>query len=173
MSIMGRCDDRRGGRRRVGAGALAAMVVLALASGAGATGPAEHAKRSGAERAFATAYTALVPRLNAASGAVLHALANAGKETDAQIVTVFTAVAKQWHKATRPLLALRAPAPETRLFAAVTRQVPALESDLLAAAQAGRTHDLQAATAAGRHIVLNFNALAAAVKALKKKLGLA
>ena len=84
MSIAGRFDDRRGGRRRVGAGALAAMVVLALASGAGATGPAEHAKLSGAERAFAKAYTALVPSLNKASDAVIHAVANAGKYTDAR-----------------------------------------------------------------------------------------
>ena len=53
-----------------------------------------------------------------------------------------------------------------------TRQVPALERDLLATAQAGRTHNLKAATQAGQHIARDFTALAAAVKVLKKKLGL-
>src|ERR1700736_6687245 len=73
MSMAGRFDGTGGWRRRVAAGALAGIVGVALASGAAGAGAAERAKRSGAERAFAMAYTALVPSLNAASAAVLHA----------------------------------------------------------------------------------------------------
>jgi hypothetical protein len=164
-------NDGRRGQRRFAACALPLLVALATVSGASASAH-EHAKLSSAERAFAKAYTALVPSLNRASDAIVHAVRNAGKDTDAQIVTVFTGLAKQWTKATRPLLALTAPPAEAGLFAEVTRYVPALETDLLATAQAGRTHNANAGTQAGRHIARDFNALAAAVKVLKRKLGL-
>lgn len=158
-------------RRRFAAGALAALVGLAIGTAAGADA-AEHTKLSCAERAFAKAYMALVPSLNKASDAVIHAVANAGKYTDAQVVTVFTSLAGQWSTATKPLLALKAAPPDRGLFAAVTRWVPAVKRDLLATAQAGRTHNLKAATQAGQHIARDFTALSAAVKVLKKKLGL-
>jgi hypothetical protein len=150
---------------------VAALASLAIATATGAEAAA-HAKLSGAERAFAKAYTALVPSLNKASDAIVHAVANAGKYTDAQVVTVFTALARQWSTATKPLVALKAPPPDRALFAAVTRYVPALERDLLATAQSGRTHNLKAATRAGQHIARDFNGLGAAVRPLKKKLGL-
>jgi hypothetical protein len=163
--------SRSSRRRRCAACVLALMVALAVVSGASA-GTREHAKLSSAERAFAKAYTALVPSLNRASNAIVRAVANAGKDTDAQIVTVFTGLAKQWTKATGPLLALNAPRAEAVLFAEVTRYVPAVETDLLDTVGAGRTHNLNAATQAGRHIARDFNGLGAAVKALKRKLGL-
>jgi hypothetical protein len=170
MAIEQCIGGTRSRRRRFAAGAVAAIAVVSIAT-AGADAAA-HAKLSVAERAFAKAYTALVPSLNRASGAIVHAVANAGKYTDAQVVTVFTALARQWKTATRPLLALKAPPPDRALFAAVTRYVPALERDLLATAQTGRTHNLKAATQAGQHIARDFNGLGAAVKPLKTKLGL-
>jgi hypothetical protein len=171
MASERRIGGGHGWRRRFAAGALAALVGLAITTAGGAHA-AEHAKLSGAERAFAKAYTALVPNLNKASDAVIHAVASAGKYTDAQVVTVFTALARQWSTATAPLLALKAPPPDRGLFAAVARHVPALERDLLATAQAGRTHNLKAGTQAGQNIARDFNALGAAVKVLKTKLGL-
>jgi len=160
-----------GRHRRFAACVLAVLVGLAIVSGASASAR-EQAKLTSAERAFAKAYTALVPSLNRASNAIVRAVSDAGKDTDAQIVTVFTSLAKQWTKATGPLLALKAPAAEAGLFAAVTRYVPALETDLLDTVQAGRTHNVKAGTQAGRQIARDFNGLGAAVKALKRKLGL-
>jgi hypothetical protein len=171
MTAEDEVNDRRGGHRRLAACMLALLVALATVSGASANSR-DHATLTTAEHAFAKAYTALVPRLNKASDAIVFAVSNAGKDTDAQIVTVFTNLAKKWTTATRPLLALKAPAADASLFAAVTHYVPVLEADLLATAQAGRTHNAKAGTQAGRHIARDFNGLGAAVKVLKHKLGL-
>jgi hypothetical protein len=157
--------------RSLAAAWLVGLVVLAIASGV-ATGATRHAHLSNAERAFSKSYVALVPNLNKASAAIVKSVSKAGKYTDAQVVTVFAGLAQQWTSATKPLLALKAPAPEAGVFAAVTRLVPAVEVDLLATAQAGRTHSAAAGTSAGRHLALDFNALVVAVGALKKKLGL-
>jgi hypothetical protein len=148
---------------------LVACAALAISSGATA---ATHPQLSSAERAFVKAYVQLVPNLNRASAAIVRSVSNAGKDTDAQIVAVFTGLARQWTAATRPLLALKAPAPDAGLFAAITRRVPAVEADLLATAQAGRVHSAPAGTSAGRQLALDFNSLGVAVGRLKKKLGL-
>ena len=160
-----------GRRRRWSAVALAGLVALAVASGATA-GATQNTKLSSAERAFVKAYVALVPNLNKASTAIITAVRNAGKDTDAQVVTIFTRLARRWTTATRPLLALKAPAPDAGLFAAVTTRVPKVEADLLATAQAGRTHSVSAGRTAGEHLATDFNALGVAVKALKTRLGL-
>lgn len=159
------------GRPRFAAGALAAIVGLAMASGAWANS-AEHAKLSNAERAFAKSYAALLPGLQKTSGSVLKAISNAGKDTDVEVVTLFTGLAKQWSIGTKRLVALKAPAPEAGLFAAVTRYVRAVEGDLLAVAQSGRTHSTAAAALATKHMQRDFTGFGAAVIALEKKLGL-
>lgn len=165
----------QGGRddaRRVAAASLAVAVALAAGSATANAGPARRTTLTPAEQAFKKAYVALVPSLNRASGAIVKAVENAGKDTDAQVVTVFTNLAHQWSTATRPLLALRAPAPDAALFAAVTQRVPAVDADLLATAQAGRARSGPAGKKAGHQLAVDFNALGAAVGALKKKLGL-
>ena len=163
------------GDRTYRAGALIAALLVAggaaLAIASGATA-ATHPQLSSAERAFVKAYVPLVPNLNKASAAIVRSVSNAGKDTDAQIVSVFTGLARQWAAATKPLLALKPPAPDAALFAAITRRVPAVEADLLATAHAGRVHSAPAGTSAGRQLALYFNALGAAVQRLKKKLGL-
>ena len=158
--------------RAFAAASLCGVVALAVASPL-AAGATSGGKLTAAERAFARSYDALVPSLNRASAAIVTAVRGAGKDTDAQVVTVFTALAKQWASVTRPLLALTAPGPEAAPFAAVTSRVAPVEADLLAAAQSGRTHNGSAATAAGKKLVLDFNALGVAVQVLKKRFGLA
>ena len=153
------------------AASLAVAAALALAAGASAA-TARAVKLTPAEQAFVTRYKALVPTLNKASGAVINAADNSSKDTDAQVVKVFTAVAKQWASATKPLLALKAPSPVASIFAAMTREVPLIEADLLTIANTGRTHNVSAAKQAGRKLALHFNALGAAVGQMKKKLGL-
>ena len=170
---MGNRDRREAVRRgsRWSAVAVAVLVALAVASSASAAAT-QNTKLSSAERAFKKAYVALVPNLNSASAAIITAVRNAGKDTDAQVVTIFTRLARRWTTATRPLLALKAPAPDAGLFAAVTTRVPKVEADLLATAQAGRTHSVSAGRTAGEHLATDFNALGVAVKALKTRLGL-
>jgi hypothetical protein len=100
-----------GGRGRLAAGVLAVIVGLVVVSGAWA-GAGEHAKLSGAERAFAKAYVALLPGLQKTSESVTSAISKAGGDSDAQVVTVFTGLAKQWSAGTKALVALKAPAPD-------------------------------------------------------------
>jgi len=145
--------------------AVLSVAVISAGSAAGAT-------LSPAEQAFKTAYEKLVPTLNKASSALVHAVDGAGHDTDAQLVTIFTGVARQWATATKPLLALHAPAPEAQIFAAVSRDSRAVGADLLAIARAGRTNSVPAAKAAGTRIALDFNALARQIQLLKAKLGL-
>src|ERR1039458_2732701 len=132
-----------GGRGRLAAGVLAVIVGLVVVSGAWA-GAGEHAKLSGAERAFAKAYVALLPGLQKTSESVTSAISKAGGDSDAQVVTVFTGLAKQWSAGTKAWVALKAPAPEASLFASLTRYVRAVESDLLAVAPSGRSRSTSA-----------------------------
>ena len=155
---------RPGGWRAI---TLALLSVCMLAAGSAAA-----ATLSPAEQAFKTAYVKLVPALNRASSAVVHAVNGSAHDTDAQVVTIFGAVARQWGTATKPLLALHAPAPEATIFAAAVRDVRALKVDLLAIVQSGRTHSVKVAKAAGTLLALNFNALGREIKQLKTKLGL-
>ena len=157
--------------RTLAAASLAVVAALALASAASA-GTTRAVKLTPAEQAFVKQYKPLIPTLNKASAAVISAVKNAGNDTDAKIVTVFTAVAKQWASATKPLLALKAPSPVASIFATITGEVPKVEADLLTIANTGRTHSVSAATKAGRKIAVDFDALGVAVSQMKKKLGL-
>ena len=67
---------------------------------------------------------------------------------------------------------MHAPAPEATAFAAALRDSSAVESDLLAIVDSGRTHSVKVAKAAGTLLALNFNALGREIKVLKTKLGL-
>lgn len=158
-------------RRRLAAAALAVLAGLAIGSTSTAAA-VEHATLSKAEQAFIKAYKPLVPNLNKASSAVIKAVGHASKDTDAQIVTIFTGLANQWTAATKPLLALKAPPPEFVIFAAIKHFAPLVAVDLRASAQAGRTHSFSAAKTAGNNLARDFNALGGAVGQLKKKLGL-
>jgi len=156
-------------RRPLAAVAVVAVSALTFASSAGAV---EHATFSNAEQVFIKAYKPLVPNLNKTSSAIIKAVGRVGKDTDAQVVTIFTGLANQWTIATKPLVALKAPPPEYVIFAAIRHFVPLVAVDLRASAQAGRTHRIGAAKTAGRNLARDFNALGAAVGQLKKKLGL-
>ena len=144
---------------------LLSVSMLAAASAAAAT-------LSPAEQGFKTAYVKLVPALNRASAAVVHAVGGSAHDTDAQVVTIFGGVARQWAAATKPLYALDAPTPEAKIFAAAVRQSRAVEADLLAIVTSGRTHSVKVAKAAGTLLAVNFNTLGREVKLLKTKLGL-
>jgi hypothetical protein len=147
-------------------------MLAVLSAAAISAGSATAATLSPAEQAFKTAYEKLVPTLNRASSALVHAVDGSVHDTDAQVVTIFTGVARQWATATKPLLALHAPAPEAQIFAAVSSDSRAVETDLLAIVKSGRTQSVPAAKAAGTRIALDFNALARKIKLLKAKLGL-
>ncbi len=140
--------------------ALAVVIVAAIAA------------LSPAEQAFKTRFAKLRPALNAATNAVIRDVHNSSHETDAQVATVFTAVARQWSAATRPLSALKAPAPEAKIVSEIVHLAGAVEIDLLAAAQSGRTHSAADAKQAGLLLAHDFNALGVWVGLLKKKLGL-
>ena len=157
--------------RTLAAASLAVVAALALASAASA-GTERAVTLTPAEQAFVKQYKTLIPALDKASAALISAVKHAGNDTDAQIVTMFTAVAKQWASATKPLLRLQAPSPVASIFATITAEVPKVEADLLTIANAGRTHSGSAATKAGRRIAIDFNTLGAAVAKLKKKLAL-
>ena len=139
--------------------------MLAAASAAAAT-------LSPAEQAFKSAYVKLVPALNRASNAVIAAVHGSGHDTDAQLVTVFARVARQWATATKPLSSLHAPAAEKKIFTAALGDSRAVEADLLAIVQSGRTHSVKEAKAAGTLLAVDFNALGREIKLLKAKLGL-
>jgi hypothetical protein len=146
--------------------AVATAIALALAGGAQA------AVKTPAEKAFIKAYTALVPSLNNVSKAIISDTQNAGKLDDAQVVTVYTTLAKQWDAATAPFVKLTPPAAYAAAFHAAAARVAPVEKDLLVTADAGRTGNATAGHAAGRRLALDFNALGAAVGKLKKLLGL-
>jgi hypothetical protein len=150
--------------------AAAALALTGISQASART--IERAKLTSAEHAFAKSYEALVPTLNRASAAVVHAVGNASKDTDAQVATIFGAVARQWATATKPLLALKAPPQETTVFASMSRLTRSVEVDLRSLSQAGSTDNVKEATSAGRHLARDFNALGAAIKQMKTKLGL-
>ena len=161
-------DEQRRARQvrwRVVALALLSVSILAAGSAAAAT-------LSPAAQAFKTAYVKLVPALNKASNAVVHAVDGSSHDTDAQVVTVFAGVARQWATATKPLFTLHAPAAEATIFAIALRDSRGVEADLLAIVQSGRTHSVKVAKAAGTLLALDFNGLGREIKLLKTKLGL-
>jgi hypothetical protein len=151
-----------------------AVAVAAPVAGVPLVGPqaAAAAAKTPAETAFIKAYTALVPSLNKVSGAIIKDTQDAGKLTDAQVVTVFTGLARQWKAATAPFIKLKPPAAYAAAFAAAAGHVAPIGRDLLATANVGRTHSTTAGTQAGRRLVLDFNALGVAITKLKKLLGL-
>lgn len=132
----------------------------------------ERVKLTPAEHAFTKSYEALVPTLNRASAAVIHAVGHASKDTDAQVATIFGAVARQWASATKPLLALKAPSREATDFASMNRLAGSVEGDLRALSRAGSTHNVNEGTSAGKHLARDFNTLGVAIKQMKTKLGL-
>jgi Flp pilus assembly protein TadB len=150
--------------------AAAALAVAGISQASART--VERAKLTAAEHAFAKSYEVLVPTLNKASAAVVHAVGNASKDTNSQVATVFGAVARRWATATGPLLALKAPPQEATVFGSMTRLARAVEADLRSLSQAGSTDNVKEATSAGTHLARDFNALGAAIKQMKKKLGL-
>jgi hypothetical protein len=156
------------GRRLVGWRAVAPVALAVVALGAGGA----VAALSPSEKEFAKAYEKLVPSLNAASAALISAVDNSAKDTDAQVATIFAHLAERWATATKPLLVLHAPAPEARIFAVVSTDTRAVERDLLAVAQAGRTDSVPGAKRAGRALALDFNGLGTQIKKLKARLGL-
>lgn len=164
--------EGRAGRRRTAAIAvLAAAAAVVPASGALAAPPrADRLTR--AEQAFARRYRLLIPALDRASAALLSAVGDSSHYTNAQIVTVFTAVAREWESATRPLLKLAVPPQVSSTLMTVKREVPAVEGDLLAAANSGRTQSKAAATAAGRKLAIDYHVLGVAIGQLKRKLSL-
>ena len=147
--------------------ALAVLIVAAIAAGSAAA-----ATLSPAEQAFKKSFVKLVPALNAATNAVIRDVHNSSHETDAQIATIFSAVAHKWSAATRPLSSLKVPTPEAKILSEIVHLSGAVEVDLLAAAQSGRTHSAADAKQAGLLLAHDFNALGAWVGLLKKKLGL-
>ncbi|HEX4034268.1 MAG TPA: hypothetical protein VHX66_07485 [Solirubrobacteraceae bacterium] len=155
-------------RRALTALALTAALAIAIP----VAGAAAAAAKTPAETAFIKAYTALVPSLNKVSKAIIADTQNAGKLDDAQVVALYTSLAKQWNTATRPFVKLKPPAAYASAFAAAAARVAPVEKDLLATASAGRTRNPTAGHAAGRRLALDFNALGAAVAKLKKLLGL-
>ena len=129
-------------------------------------------KLTPAEVAFVKQYERLIPSLDRASAALVTAVNDASKFSNAQVVSVFTAVARQWASATRPLLALAVPAQVASILAVIAREAPAVEGDLLAAANSGRSQNGSAAKAAGLKLALDYNRLVAADAKLKLKLSL-
>ncbi len=157
--------------RSLATASLTAVAALALATGASAA-TVRAVNLTPAEKTFVKQYKALIPTLDKASGAVISAVNNSSKDTDAQVVKIFTAVAKQWGTATKPLLALTAPSPVAAIFATMTREVPLVQADLLTIANSGRTHNFSAAKRAGHKLAVDFNTLGGAVTQMKQKLGL-
>jgi len=153
------------------AGSLAAVAALAVAAGASGATP-RAVTLTGSEKAFVKQYKKLVPNLDKASSAVINGVEKSSGYSYAQIATVFAAAAKQWASATAPLAGLKAPSPVAATFAKVTRETPVIEADLLAVAHAGSTRDATAGRKAGSKLEVDFDALAAAVTQLGKKLGL-
>jgi len=172
VSALDRGDLRRSRQRRLAALAVAAALTLTVAAAPAAAANARITKLTAAEQVFVKRYKRLIPALDKASAAVVAAVDDASKFSNAQVASVFTAVAKRWASATKPLLELAVPPQVTSIFKTIAREVPAVEADLLAVANSGRTQSGSAAKAAGRELALNFNALGAAVAKLKLKLSL-
>jgi len=170
VSALDRRDLSRS--RRTQLAALAAALALTVAAVPAAAMSVRATKLTTAEQVFVKQYKRLIPALDKASAAVVTAVNDSSKFSNAQVVSVFTAVAKQWASATKPLLALAVPPQVSSIFKTIARDVPAVEADLLAAANSGRTQNGSAAKVAGRELALNFNALDAAVAKLKLKLKL-
>lgn len=157
-------------RRRFGATALAGVV---LAVGLGACGSsAEHPHLSTSEPAFANAFATLLPNLQKTSGTTVNAISNLRKTTDAQVATLFTGLSKQWNTTTKPLLALKPPAPVPTLFAAVTSHLPVVEADLITLAQSAGVHETSTVALCAQHLTSTLTKLTTAVTAVELKLGM-
>jgi hypothetical protein len=167
-------SDRSRRRRAALAGfAASAALTLALVAAPAATATGMPApKLTAAEKVFVKQYERLIPALDKASAALVTAVNDASKFSNAQVASVFTAVAKQWASATKPLLALAVPSQVASIVAVIAREVPAVEAELLAAAHSGRSQNGSAAKAAGLTLALDYNRLLAAVAKLKRKLSL-
>jgi hypothetical protein len=74
------------------AASLVVVAALALAASASAR-TVGRVTLTPAENAFVKHYKVLIPTLDKASAAVISAVKNAGNDTDAQVVKVFTALA--------------------------------------------------------------------------------
>lgn len=160
-------------RRRRCFGTTALAGVVGLAVGLGACGSsAEHAHPSTSEPAFANAFATLLPNLQKTSGTTVNAISNLRKTTDAEVATLFTGLSKQWNRTTKPLLALKPPAPVSTLFAAVTSHVPVVEADLITLAQSAGVHDTSMVAVCAQHLTSNFTNLTTAVTAVELKLGM-
>jgi hypothetical protein len=146
--------------------ASAPLVTPEGAPGRGESGPAE--------RAFISAYHAAMPRLNRVSGEICRTTIGVNPGTGSRVAALFARLAREWSAANRPLIALKAPAAESGLFSAVTRDVPAVEADLLAIARAAAARTSTATAAARGQLASDFmDRLGPAVLELKWKLGIA
>jgi len=170
VSALDRRDLSRS--RRTQLAALAAALALTVAAVPAAAMSVRATKLTTAEQVFVKQYKRLIPALDKASAAVVTAVNDSSKFSNAQVVSVFTAVAKQWASATKPLLALAVPPQVSSIF----RRSPAMcrrsRPTCWRRPTAGRTQNGSAAKVAGRELALNFNALDAAVAKLKLKLKL-
>jgi hypothetical protein len=168
-----RSDRSRRRRTTLASVAAAAALTLALVAAPAATAAGRPPlKLTAAEKVFVKQYERLIPALDRASAALVKAVDDASKFSNAQVASVFTAVAKQWASATKPLLGLAVPAQVASIVAVIALEVPSVEADLLAAADSGRSENGSAARAAGLKLALDYNKLLAAVAKLKLKLSL-
>ncbi len=158
-------------RRRFSGAVLAGVLGLAIAL-AGCGSSSGRTNRSTSEPAFATAFATVMPSLQTRSGTTAKAISNLRKNSDAQVATLFMGLSKQWSRSAKPLLALKAPAPVSNLFAAVTSHVPVVEADLVTLAQSAVVHDASTVALCAQHLTSNFHELRTAVAALEMKLGI-
>lgn len=156
---------RSGDRWAITTAAVAAT--LACVAPSGAVFAATQGKLSPAEQAFAAAYKKLVPSLNKANNNIVAAVNHAGNKTDAQIASEFTALAKQWNSAAKPLYALHAPAPEASSFAGVEAAVRHVGVDLSGIATGAASNNGSKTETATRNLVRDNHALATSAGALK------
>jgi hypothetical protein len=142
-----------------------AFVVLALASGCGASSNSVTAK-------FKADYNQLRGPMNQTGSELGAEVQKAPKQTDAQVGAAFRSIANRFQSELSQLQTLKPPASVQADWNSVIAAAQRLENDMGDIVAAAATHSASSAEQAGARLAVDAQALQSSLKPVKSKLGL-
>jgi hypothetical protein len=149
-------------------GAMAAAAVIAAGCGSSSSGSSSNIAQS----EFNPNFGQVVNQFKQTSRAIGLAIEHAAGESDAQLTTIFSALAARWQSDVVKLKALKPPPSVAPQYQTLAGAATRTETDLKAIVTAARTHDANAAKQAGRQLVRDILQAKSSSQTITTKLGI-
>lgn len=148
-------------------GALAVVMLVLAGCGGGSSSSSTTAQAS----TFRSDFKLTITQFKQTSHGIGLAIEHAGRQSDAQVATVFGALALQWQADLTRLQSLKPPVPVAGEFITLRGAATRTEADLKSIVAAAQTHDAAKARRLGASLVRDILTAKNASQAILSKLG--